>query len=301
MTLTQLRYLLALADHGHFGRAAEACGVSQPTLSTQVAKLEAYLDAPLIARTSTGARLTPMGEQVAQRARGILELAEEIKGVARRGEAPLIGPFRLALLPTLAPYCLPWALPALRARFPRLDLICREMQTAEALTALRRRELDAALVALPIAVPGIETIALFDEPFLAALPPGHRLTGSGPLRPEALARERLLVLEEGHCLRDQALELCGGEAGASGFRATSLETLLGLVSIGEGATLVPAMAAGDRAAPQTRPFDPPLSRRIALTHARAAARRGEMRLFAGALRAAAPATLRPIVHDYDKN
>lgn len=298
MTLTQLRYLVVLADHGHFGRAAEACGVSQPTLSAQIAKLEAYLDAPLIARTSTGARLTPMGEQVAGRARRMLELTEEIKGVARRGEAPLIGPFRLGVLPTFGPWCLPWAVPALRARFPRLEVLCREVQTDAALDALRRRELDAAIVAAPLDAPGIETVALFHEPFLAALPPGHPLLSQACVTPAALADERLLLLEEGHCLRDQALSLCGGPS-APGYRATSLETLLGLVAIGEGATLAPALSVAGRASPALRPFDPEIGRTLVLAHARTAARRGEMRLLVGALRAAAPAPLQAIAGDYE--
>jgi LysR family hydrogen peroxide-inducible transcriptional activator len=294
MTLSQLRYLVALADHGHFGRAAEACGVSQPTLSSQIAKLEAYLDAPLVTRGAAGARLTAMGEQVVSRARATLELVEEIKGVAHRGEAPLIGPFRLAMLPTLAPYCLPWALPALRAAFPRLDLVCVEMQTAAALVALRRREIDAALVAEPLDLPGIDTHALFDEPFLAALPPGHALAAAATVAPEALAGERMMVLEEGHCLRDQTLDLCRGAAGGEGFRATSLETLLGLVAVGEGATIVPAMAGEGRRDAILRPIRPAVHRRIVLANGRAAARRGEMGLLARALRRAAPASVSPI-------
>lgn len=298
MTLTQLRYLLALGDHGHFGRAAEACGVSQPTLSTQVAKLEAYLDAPLVERGPSGARLTPLGERVASRARQMLDLADEIKGAARRGEAPLTGPFRLGVLPTLGPYCLPWVVPGLRTRFPRLDLVCREVQTAEALAALRRRDLDAAILAAPLEMAGIGTIPLFDEPFVAALPPGHPLLAEDAVRPEALAAERLLVLEEGHCLRDQALAVCAGDAGSPGFRATSLETLLGLVTIGEGATLAPALAVAGRTTPALRPFLPGLHRRLLLAHALSGARRGEMRLLAGALRAAAPAPLMPIDDSY---
>ncbi len=300
MTLTQLRYLVTLADHGHFGRAAEACGVSQPTLSAQIAKLERYLDAPLVVRGGGRVALNALGERVVARARTMLDLAEEVKGVARRGDSPLLGPFRLGVIPTLCPYLLPWALPALRARFPRLELVCREVQTAEALIALRRRELDAVIAANPIDAAGVETAPLFDEPFLAAVPPDHPLAGEEAVSLAAFARERLLVLEEGHCLRDHALSLCdAADPGAGGARATSLETLLGLVGVGEGVTLAPALAAHGRASPALRPFDPPVSRRIVLAHATGAARRGEMRLFAGALRAAAPAVLLPIVHDYE--
>jgi LysR family hydrogen peroxide-inducible transcriptional activator len=302
MTLTQLRYLVTLADHGHFGRAAEACGVSQPTLSAQIAKLERYLDAPLVVRGGGRVALNALGERVVARARTMLELAEEVKGVARRGESPLLGPFRLGVIPTLCPYLLPWALPALRARFPRLELVCCEVQTAEALIALRRRELDAAIAANPIDAAGVETVPLFDEPFLAAVPPDHPLAGEDAVGLAAFAREKLLVLEEGHCLRDHALSLCdAADPGAGGARATSLETLLGLVGVGEGVTLAPALAAQGRASPALRPFDPPVSRRIVLAHATGAARRGEMRLFAGALRAAAPAALIPIVYDYERD
>lgn len=299
MTLTQLRYLVALADHGHFGRAAEACGVSQPTLSTQIAKLEAYLAAPLIERGAGRAALTALGESVVDRARRMLALAEEVEGAARRGPAPLVGPFRLGVIPTLCPYLLPWALPALRARYPRLDLVCRETQTAEALTALRRRDLDAAVAAEPIEDAAVEALPLFDEPFLAALPASHRLAAAGAVSSADLARERLLVLDEGHCLRDQALALCAAAApDAAGYRATSLETLLGLVAVGEGVTLAPALAAAGRASPALRPIDPPVSRRLVLVHARGGARRAEMRLLAAALRATAPSPLLPIEKDY---
>ncbi len=299
MTLTQLRYLVALADHGHFGRAAEACGVSQPTLSTQLRKLEDYLDAPLIERGAGRASLTPLGERITARARAMLELAEEVKGAARRAEAPLVGPFRLGAIPTFCPYFLPWALPALRARFPRLELVAQELRTEAALAALRRRELDAAVVAEPLEDAAATALPLFDEPFLAAVPPAHPLAGSARVRLEDLARERLLVLEEGHCLRDQTLDLCGADApDAAGVRATSLETLLGLVAVGEGVTVAPALAATGRASPALRPIAPPPSRRLVLAALRSSPRRAELRLLAEALRAAAPAPLETIGDGY---
>lgn len=292
MTLTQLRYLVALADHGHFGRAAEACGVSQPTLSTQIRKLESYLDAPLVSRGGPRAALTPLGESICERARRMLDLAEEVKGAARRAGAPLVGPFRLGAIPTFCPYFLPWALPALRARFPRLELITRELRTEDALSALRRRDLDAAVVAEPLQDPAVETVPLFEEPFLVALPPEHPLTLAPAVPVVALARERVLVLEEGHCLRDQALGACGAEApDPAGARATSLETLLGLVAVGEGVTLAPALAVEGRTVPALRPLVPPAGRRLVLAHARACSRRGDIRPLADALRAAAPTPL----------
>jgi LysR family hydrogen peroxide-inducible transcriptional activator len=299
MTLTQLRYLVAIADHGHFGRAAEACGVSQPTLSAQLRKLELYLDAPLVERGAGRAALTALGERVCARARQMLALEEEVKGVARRAAAPLVGPFRLGAIPTFCPYFLPWALPALRARFPRLELVTQELRTEDALTALRRRALDAALVAEPILDAAVETLPLFDEPFLAALPPDHPLAGRQSVSAAALAAEKLLVLDEGHCLRDQTLQLCGAETpDAAGARATSLETLFGLVSVGEGVTLAPALSVEGRTRPTVRPLDVPLSRRMALAHARGAPRRAEIRMMAEALRAAAPAPLMSIENDY---
>ncbi len=292
MTLTQLSYLVALADHGHFRRAAEACGVSQPTLSAQIARLEGYLGATLVERGAAGARLTVLGEQVVARARSMLSLADEVRGVARSGAEPLVGPLRLGVIPTFCPYFLPWAAPSLRARFARLDLICREMQTAEALLALRRRELDAAVVAEAASGPGLEMLALFDEPFLAALPPDHPLARGETVSAAALGAERLLVLEEGHCLRDQALSLCGAAApDGAGYRATSLETLLGLVAVGEGVTLAPALAAAGRTAPALRPIAPTMARRLSLIFPAGAARRADMRLFAETLRAAAPSLL----------
>jgi LysR family hydrogen peroxide-inducible transcriptional activator len=292
MTLTQLRYLVAVADHGHFGRAAEACGVSQPTLSAQLRKLEDYLDAPLVARGGGPARLTPLGERVLERARRMLDLAEEVKGAARRACEPLVGPFRIGVIPTLCPYFLPWALPALRARFPRLELITRELRTEDALTELRRRGLDAAVVAEPATDAALRTEPLFSEPFLAALPADHPLAGRAAVSAAALAGERVLVLEEGHCLRDQTLAYCETTApDPAGARATSLETLLGLVAVGEGVTLAPALAAQGRLAPAMRPLSPPAARRLVLVSAAASARRSEMRLLADALREAAPSDL----------
>jgi LysR family hydrogen peroxide-inducible transcriptional activator len=232
----------------------------------------------------------------------MLELSDEIKGVAQRASEPLVGPLRLGLIPTLCPYLLPWALPALRGRFPRLELICRETLTADAVTALRRRDLDAAILAAPMAAPGLALTPLIDEPFLLALPPGHRLETAPQIDLAALEGERLLVLEDGHCLRDHALSLCNAATpDAAGMRATSLETLLGLVAVGEGLTLAPAFAAMGRSAPTLRAFTPPVSRRIVLAYAKTSARRGEMRLLAETLRAAAPDCAEAIVSDYRRD
>ena len=293
MTLTQLRYLVAVDDHGHFGRAAEAAGVSQPTLSQQFAKLEAFFDAPLAERGAGGVRLTPLGRRICDRARKVLELVEEMRGAASDAGAPLVGPLRLGVIPTFCPYFLPWALPALRAAHPRLELIAQELRTDDALAALRRRALDAAVLAEPLpAASWLRTAPLFDEPFLAALPPGHALADAEAAPAAALTRETLLVLEEGHCLRDQTLRLCGADApDAAGARATSLETLFGLVAAGEGVTLAPALAAAGRTAPVMRPLAPPMHRRLVLASAEGAARRADIAPLAQTLRAAAPAPL----------
>ena len=289
MTLTQLRYLLAVSEHDHFGRAAEACGVSQPTLSAQVRKLEDYLGARLIERGGRAA-LTPLGEKVLAHARRMIEEADAIIGVAHRGAEPLVGPRRLGVIPTLCPYLLPWALPALRKAFERLELICVEQVTERLIEMVRRREIDWALLADPVEDPGVSTTALFDEPFLAALPEKHPLATTENTPQEALRNEKLLLLAEGHCLRDQTLALCGvGAVGGDDTRATSLETLRGLVAAGQGATLIPAMAARREPGIALRPLSPPASRRVVLATRKGADARAEARLIARTLRSAAPA------------
>ncbi len=292
MTLTQLRYLVALADHGHFGRAAEACAISQPTLSAQIRKLEDYLDAPLVERGARGATLTSLGESVAARARRMLDMAEEIEGVARRADEPLVGPLRMGAIPTLFPYVLPWTLAALRARHPRLELICREALTADLIDALRRREIDCALAAEPIEASGLERAPLFDEPLLAALPPGHGLSEQGAVSAADLARENLLLLKEGHCLRDHAIAACGaGALGDGNYRATSLETLRSLVAAGEGVTLIPAMAGREGEDIVLKPLETPAARRICLYFLKTSARRADYRMLAKTIGAALPAAV----------
>lgn len=289
MTLTQLRYLVALADHRHFGRAATACAISQPTLSAQIRKLETELQAALVERGAT-IDLTPLGRAVVERARGILSEADEIASIARRGEAPLAGPRRIGIIPTLCPYLLPWALPALGAAHPRLDLLCREMMTAPLVAAVKARALDCGLIAEAPHDPALVSLPLFEEPFFAALPRTHPLAGAGRVAQEALCAERVLTLDEGHCLRDQTRLVCRvPPAGGDDIQATSLETLRGLVAAGQGVTLIPALA---RREPETdivlRPLSPPASRTIHLVTRRADPRRDEAMLLAGAIRAALP-------------
>ncbi|MEM1422245.1 MAG: LysR substrate-binding domain-containing protein [Pseudomonadota bacterium] len=288
MTLAQLRYFVALAEHGHFGRAAEAAGVSQPTLSAQLRKLEGFLGAPLFERGG-GAALTPLGEKVLERARRILSETDAILGVAQHRVAPLVGPRRLGVIPTLCPYLLPWALPALRNAHERLELICLEEITERLIDRLRRREIDWAIAAAPIDDPGLEAHPLFDEPFYAALPEKHPLAKKAKTTQAALAEEKVLLLAEGHCLRDQTLTLCGtGAPNREDTRATSLETLRGLVAAGQGTTLMPALATRENDGTAIKPLSPPAARRIVLVARRGAEARGEARAVSETLRKAAP-------------
>jgi len=288
MTLTQLRYLVALADHRHFGKAADACAISQPTLSAQLRKLEKELQAALIERGST-ITMTPLGMAVVSRARGILSEADEISSIARRGEHPLTGPRRIGIIPTLCPYLLPFALPALKASHPRLDLICREIMTDAILAAVKSRELDWGIIADDPGDPALTTHVLFEEPFLAALPPLHALAEKKRVPQSALCLERILVLGAGHCLREQTQAVCNAALGNSEIQATSLETLRGLVAAGQGVTLLPALARRkDESTIELRPLTPAASRTVQLVTRRADPRRDEVPLLVSALQAAVP-------------
>lgn len=251
MNLRDLHYLVAVARHRHFGRAAEACHVSQPTLSAQLKKLEEFLGVLLVERTSKQVMLTPIGEEVASRARNILSAADDIIEVSRAASDPMAGEFRLALIPTIAPYLLPYLVPALREQLPRLRPLLYEDQTAPLLERLRRGEVDAGILAVPVdGTAAFAQTPLYNEPFLLATPRDHPLTGVDHIELERIAGERVLLLEEGHCLRDQALEVCKlvGAQEEPGFRATSLETLRQMVASGGGITLLPELAAASNAA-----------------------------------------------------
>jgi LysR family transcriptional regulator, hydrogen peroxide-inducible genes activator len=250
MNLRDLEYLVALAEHRHFGRAAAACYVSQPTLSTQLKKLEHELGVELIERGSRSVLLTRAGEQVVERAKLMLADADDIRGIARQARDPRTGTLRLGLFPTLAPYLLPHVVEPLHGRFPHLEILLVEAKTADLLAELTAGTLDAAVLALPIADESLYAEPLFREPFVLAVPAGDRLAapsaggGERLARPEDLVRQDLLLLEEGHCLRDQALEVCqlAGAHERDGFRATSLETLRHMVAAGVGVTLLPELA-----------------------------------------------------------
>lgn len=244
MNLRDLQYLVALAEHRHFGRAAEASFVSQPTLSTQIRKLEDELGVALVERTPRKVLLTETGGEIARRARGVLSQIDEIKSIAQRTRDPESGTIRLGIFPTLGPYLLPHVIPQLRTRFPRLELLLREEKTEQVLHMLREGTLDAGILALPVHDDSLHVEFLFEEPFVLAVPSGHALAGRGPLRMDDLSEQNLLLLEDGHCLRDQALEVChlAGAGEKTGFRATSLETLRQMVSANVGITLLPALA-----------------------------------------------------------
>jgi len=300
MTLQDLRYLVALADHGHFGRAAASCHVSQPTLSTQIRKLEQFLGVPLFERASKALTPTAMGADVIARARQVIAEAEAIVDMAQRAGEPLAGPLALGVIPTLGPYLLGWLIPALAERYPKLRLSVHEDLTAHLLARLAAHRLDAALLALPVAEPGLESIALFDEPFWLAAPASHKLAAKNVVAEEDLRGERLLLLAEGHCLREQALALCG-EAGAErketpDFSAASLETVRQMAAIGIGCTLLPAMAVGERREPGlvVRPLAAGLSRRIGLVSRQSYPYAAGLALLAELIRARLPSSVHPI-------
>jgi LysR family hydrogen peroxide-inducible transcriptional activator len=244
MNLRDLRYLLAVVDHGHFRRAAEACGVSQPTLSIQLRKLEEELGVTLFERAGKSVTPTAACARLLPHVRAAVAEADAIIAAARGLRDPLAGVLRLGIIPTLAPYLLPLVFAPLRAALPALEIEPWEDQTAALLERLRAHELDAALLATAPDRPEFASRALFDEPFLAALPPEHPLAGRGTVAEAELAPD-ILVLADGHCLRDQALDACG-QGGALGgpLRAASLSTLMNMVAAGYGTTLIPGLAAG---------------------------------------------------------
>lgn len=245
MNLRDLRYLVALADERHFGKAAERCFVSQPTLSAQVRKLEDYLGVALLERQPRRLSLTPAGEKIVERARRLLQEADAIVDLARADRDPLAGTLKLALIPTVGPYLLPQVARRLKRALPRLRLLLYEYQTAPLLDRLRTGEIDMGILALPIALDGLEAAPLYDEPFTLAVPALHALAARERVRVEDLEGETLLLLEDGHCLRDQALEVCSrvGTHEEQDYRATSLETLRQMVAAGHGVTLLPELAA----------------------------------------------------------
>jgi LysR family hydrogen peroxide-inducible transcriptional activator len=296
-SLRHLRYLAALADSLHFGRAAEACHVTQSTLSAGLKELESQLGATLVERTKRRVMMTALGAEVAARARRLLSAAGEITELVRAAAEPLSGPLNLGVIPTVAPFLLPKVLAKVRKAHPKLRLHLVEDLTARLLERLVAGELDLALIALPYRAKEIETLEVGDDPFLLATPPGHPLSGHARVAAGELEKAPLLLLEEGHCLRDHALAACRlADASPAGERlqATSLHTLTQMVAGGMGVTLLPQMAvdaglARGTGITTTRLDDPGAARKIGFAWRPSSPRKAELRKLADYFRAALPA------------
>lgn len=302
MNLRDLKYILALAETRHFGRAAARCFVSQPTLSGQIRKLEDGLGVTIFERTNRTVEVTPIGATIIGHARLLMEQADAIEQVARAHQDPLAGPLRIGAIPTLSPYLVPLLLRPLRERYPQLQLVLVEELTDALLRRLAAHELDGALLATPTTEPELTALPLFDEPFWLAHPPEHPLSTKPRITAEDLERIELLLLSEGHCLSQQVMTVCHladrpqtGEL--ADLRAASLETLLQLVGADFGCTLVPALALrrtwfadsgiGVRALELDDAY-----RRIALVSRRSFPRAAALAAFAGVLREQLPETVR---------
>ena len=298
ISLRALGYLVALSEERHFGRAAQRCMVSQPTLSAQVKKLEDLLGVQLVERSQRHVMLTDVGEDVVARARHVLSGVGEICALVESRRDPLAGELRVGLIPTVCPYLLPYASPKLRAELPALRLMLFEHQTHELLRRLDNGSIDMAILALPIEADGLDIEPIYEEEFVAAMPADHALSMHKQLRVPDLDEQRLLLLEDGHCLRDQALEVCSRirVREPQDLRATSLETLRQMVAAGMGMTLLPVLATlSSRSDPGilTRPFRAPQPFRTVAgawrqTSARVAAMHAICRVIRTAVRGAAP-------------
>jgi LysR family hydrogen peroxide-inducible transcriptional activator len=293
-TLKQLQYLVALQEHGHFGNAAEACFVTQSTLSAGLRELESLLGLTLVERTRRVVRFTPVGERIAIQARHVLAEADVLTDLARAAGKPLSGELRMGVIPTIAPFLLPRLLPKLRAEWPDLKLYLREEVTASACDSLQRGRLDCVLLALPYRCGEVESADLFEDKLLFAFPGAQKDAFATSVRADAIDERELLLLEDGHCLKDHALAACARpELGAgAAMLGTSLHTLVQMVDNGLGVTLLPQMAidAGilNGTGVLTRPLDAEKpSRRIALAWRKGSPRASEFKLLADALKKAA--------------
>jgi LysR family hydrogen peroxide-inducible transcriptional activator len=250
MTLTELKYIVAVARERHFGKAAEACFVSQPTLSVAVKKLEEELDVKLFERSANEVTVTPLGEEIVRQAQSVLEQASHIKDIAKRGKDPLAGPIRLGVIYTIAPYLLPDLVRQVIQRSPQMPLMLQENFTVKLLEMLRTGEIDCAILAEPFPDTGLALAPLYDEPFLAAVPVNHPLAAKSSVTSEDLRGETMLLLGNGHCFRDHVLEVCpefarfssDGEGIRKRFEGSSLETIKHMVAAGMGVTLVPRLS-----------------------------------------------------------
>lgn len=287
MTLTELRYIVAVATERHFGRAAQRAHVSQPSLSAAVKNLEDELSVRLFERGKGDVLLTPIGQEIVAQARRVLEEAERIRGLARQGTNPLLGPLRLGVIHTVAPYLLPELVVAMRSAAPKMPLDIEENMTANLDPMLRTGLLDAAIVALPFDVPGITVMPLYEEAFQVIVPAGHAWTRRKSVRAEELAGQNLLLLNFGHCFREQVLDVCQEFArpAAPGKQGNSLETIRNMVTSGIGISVLPATALTAKyASPLVKAinFAPPApTRRVVLAARTGFAREAALQLIAG--------------------
>jgi LysR family hydrogen peroxide-inducible transcriptional activator len=290
MNLQELRYFAAVVEFRHFGRAAEACNVSQPTLSSQIRKLEEELGVTLLERTNKRVDVTPVGRQILEHAHKALAEAGQIESVARAARDPLVGALRLGVIPTLAPYLLPLIFGPLRKAYPGLAIELWEDQTRLLVEGLRSHRLDAALVASPLGTNEITETELFAEPLVAALPPGHALSHGAHVDERELAAD-LLVMADGHCLVNASLAACGAKAGLqNAMQAATLETLVNLVAAGYGTTLIPALAVAgfEGRGVELRPLSQGSSRTIRLASRPGFPRPQALRAIAKVVRKAVP-------------
>lgn len=265
MNLKDLKYLLALAEYRHFGKAAKACSVSQPTLSIQLKKLEQDLGVQLFERAQKRVLITASGLNIVEQAKNVLHAVNELERVAKLANDPFSGELRLGLIPSLGPYLLPHILPVIRQQLAKLSLYLYEDKTEALLTQLDQGSLDAVILALPVQHKGLVVQTLFEEPFFLAMPASHSLHKSKELHLKDLNHDNLLLLEEGHCLRDQALEVVCHEKSKleekMNYRATSLETLRHMVASGAGVTLLPLLAFEEQPLIVNKPFAAPIPER----------------------------------------
>ena len=296
MNLRDLQYVVAVADHGHFGRAAAACNISQPTLSGQILKLEAELGVRIFEREGRAVAVAARAEPIVEHARRALAAVAEVAAAARGARDPLAGPLRIGVIPTVGPYLLPYALPALIRDLPQAPIAIVEDLTARLLPLVLERKIDAAVIATDPGDRKLETLPLYEEPFLLVVALDHPLAARNRIAPDDIDPEALLLLADGHCLRDQAVALCGrgagGRAAGSDISATSLETLFHLAAAGYGVTLAPRLAIESRggaamAGLAARPFvDRAMKRKVALAFRRDSSRRAALARFAASVRAA---------------
>ncbi len=275
MTLTELRYIVAVAREKHFGRAAEACFVSQPTLSVAIKKLEEELDVKIFERGASEVSVTPLGEEIVRQAQSVIEQAQGIKEIAKRGKDPVSGPLRLGVIYTIGPYLLPDLVKAAIERVPQMPLMLQENFTVKLLDMLRTGELDCAIVAEPFPDTGLAVAPLYDEPFMVAVPVSHPMAARESITAEELKQETMLLLGTGHCFRDHVLEVCpeyarfssNAEGIRKSFEGSSLETIKYMVASGMGVTVVPQLSVPKDPQPHVRyiPFsDPAPTRRVVL-------------------------------------